>query len=577
MELIDLEAATVKKATRETQESGDQQDDSYSEPPTTCNRRSSPDKGRDARVYHVARTIVEEVLRSLPALLHRQLSDADDHLVELNTTSAEENTIPGASERTSLSDSDHHHNSRGLREGRRIEPQAKAKDSTSEQELQGASIDKPLHEDKAPISYKMKVKLMAREDIEKEKEQRRSLRSRWQGEVGWQHLEDPWKNLQRANGPLFDPSFDEQRKNLELELVDAIFSVTGDSFLDNYFSRGLPAISCWIGLVGLRLIDINVESRLAFRFIQSVSLVKANLNAVRVAVYLLNIMFKHRDPRIDYDEDMINKAWSMTVSETEKDMRVDTPQIETDPGKGPFYKVSDFGLQHLQEIGKVDIEWTSSWDEHLELKMKGPRTILRLYWFSPTLARFFQITGLSGGLVDDSYLDRGEEVARTLDLVLNPAGLSRSPAEGYRKLKAPEWLGLFAGLSYGTGSGSIQAQESIPRISRFWPGELGSLKICCEIEEHMLSPNRASPDVERITYSEFPHYYQRLRDLRNYMDSRKPRGILALWRDRRDSNTYYTFWLVVIFGCSGVLLGVATLAIAIIQAWGQLQSLHQGL
>ena len=179
--------------------------------------------------------------------------------------------------------------------------------------------------------------------------------------------------------------------------------------------------------------------------------------------------------------------------------------------------------------------------------------------------------------MDDSYLDRGEEVARTLDLILNPAGLSRSPAEGYKKLKAPEWLGLFAGLSYGTGSGSIQAQESVPLISRFWPGELGLLKVCCEIEEHMLSPNRASPEVERITYSEFPHYYQRLRDLRNYMDSRKPRGILALWRDRRDSNTYYTFWLVVIFGCSGVLLGIATLAIAIIQAWGQLQSLHQGL
>ena len=119
---------------------------------------------------------------------------------------------------------------------------------------------------------------------------------------------------------------------------------------------------------------------------------KANLNAIRVAIYLLNIMFKHRDPRIDYDEDMINKAWLMTVSETEKDMRVETPQMETDPGKGPFYKVSDFGLQHLQEIGQVDIEWTGSWDEHLELIMKGPRTILRLYWFSPTLARFFQMT-----------------------------------------------------------------------------------------------------------------------------------------------------------------------------------------
>ncbi|KAL9631149.1 MAG: hypothetical protein Q9204_004375 [Flavoplaca sp. TL-2023a] len=597
MELVDLEAAAVRTDPPEKQEPGEHQHDRDVGPKNMTNRCSSSDNSNnagDTRLYDVARAIVEEVLQTLPDLLHRQLRDTDDRLVGLDTTSVEDHTVPGASE-------GHRHTGKG--------PRAKPDELSSKLELQGGSVQGQVQKDHTVISYKTKIKPMGRDEIKEERDLRKSARSNWQGKAGWKHLEDPWKNLTRYNKPQFDPSFDEQRKNLQLELMDAILSVTGQPRLDKYFRRGLPAVSCWIGLIGLRLVDLNVDSGPAFRFIsvliefiwvcrssqsarmcdvlescfkrrvlhqpcfddtadaaQSTSLIKAYLNMVRIAIYLLDLIHKHGDPRIEYDESMIDDAWTLSITETEEDMRVVSQDIETDPGKGPFYKVSDFGLKHLQEIGQVEIQWTDSWDEHLQLKTRGPLTILKLYWFSPTLARFFQITRLSGGSAANSYVDRGEEIARTLDLVLNPSGSSQSPEKEYKKLKAPRWLGVFVHSS---------AQEPNPRLSRFCPSESDPLKFCCEIEDHMVSPYRASPEVERITYSEFPHYYQRLRDLRNYMDWRKPRGLLALWRDRRDSNTYYTFWLVVLFGCCGVMLGAATLAIAILQAWGQLQSLHQ--
>jgi len=44
----------------------------------------------------------------------------------------------------------------------------------------------------------------------------------------------------------------------------------------------------------------------------------------------------------------------------------------------------------------------------------------------------------------------------------------------------------------------------------------------------------------RILFGQFPIMETRLRQLRLYMDSQKPRGIRQLWADNRDSLNYYT-------------------------------------
>jgi len=89
------------------------------------------------------------------------------------------------------------------------------------------------------------------------------------------------------------------------------------------------------------------------------------------------------------------------------------------------------------------------------------------------------------------------------------------------------------------------------------------------MSDHLLlrwSPDGKLPH-ERISYSQFPIYADRLRELRTYMDSQQPTGLRALWKDRRNSNTYYTFWFVTIFGTLSVFLATCALAVSIAQTW----------
>jgi hypothetical protein len=84
----------------------------------------------------------------------------------------------------------------------------------------------------------------------------------------------------------------------------------------------------------------------------------------------------------------------------------------------------------------------------------------------------------------------------------------------------------------------------------------------------------ASLNKNTIPYSQFPAFETRLRQLRSYMDSQKPRGIRQLWHDNRDSLNYYTFWGVIIFGGLSVFLALFSLAVGIAQAVASFQALH---
>ena len=68
---------------------------------------------------------------------------------------------------------------------------------------------------------------------------------------------------------------------------------------------------------------------------------------------------------------------------------------------------------------------------------------------------------------------------------------------------------------------------------------------------------------ELVTYARFPIFETRLRQLRHYMDSQKPRGFRQLWKDNRDSLNYYTFWGVIIFGLLSVFLAFFSLAVSV--------------
>jgi hypothetical protein len=83
----------------------------------------------------------------------------------------------------------------------------------------------------------------------------------------------------------------------------------------------------------------------------------------------------------------------------------------------------------------------------------------------------------------------------------------------------------------------------------------------------------ALPQKDELPYSDFPLLETRLRQLRHYMDTQKPRGLRQLWRDKRDSLNYFTFWGVIIFGVSSLLLALFSLLVEIAQTIASFKSL----
>ena len=72
--------------------------------------------------------------------------------------------------------------------------------------------------------------------------------------------------------------------------------------------------------------------------------------------------------------------------------------------------------------------------------------------------------------------------------------------------------------------------------------------------------------------SDFPVFGERILVLRKLCCS--PRGIRDLWRDRRDSLQWYTFWAVVMLGCFGALVGFLQLALSAVQTWATVAALR---
>lgn len=121
----------------------------------------------------------------------------------------------------------------------------------------------------------------------------------------------------------------------------------------------------------------------------------------------------------------------------------------------------------------------------------------------------------------------------------------------------------------------LEVSDSSPELSQFMDKSTLSI-FCFEIQDHLLR-RWSKPGKffgERVSYSQFPIYGDRLRELRAYMDNQKPKGLRALWRDRRNSNTYYTFWFVTIFGSLSIFLATCGLAVSVAQTWATFHTIQ---
>lgn len=173
---------------------------------------------------------------------------------------------------------------------------------------------------------------------------------------------------------------------------------------------------------------------------------------------------------------------------------------------------------------------------------------------------------------------REDEIYRTWCLFFTSKTTERTAIARYRSVTAPRWLSLLAHprlSSFTAEQATNSSPDNGPPLSTFM--RFSSLKeYCFETSDHLLlrwSKNNRLPH-ERISYSQFPIYAGRLRELRTYMDSQQPTGLRALWKDRRNSNTYYTFWFVTIFGSLSVFLATCALAVSIAQTWASFKQVN---
>ncbi|KAL8951636.1 MAG: hypothetical protein Q9222_002397 [Ikaeria aurantiellina] len=444
----------------------------------------------------------------------------------------------------------------------------------------------------APV-FERTVEVMSDIQIQEQNKDRRSNRRIWKGEENLEYLEDPWKELwakdrHDADRPFFQCS-DEGRKNIQLELVDALMFAPIEKKIDLLCQRDFRLVSCWISLIGLRLSDLYGP-------------VLRNLETAQLSDAMCPALKQIRCPELDRTEDL-SEAWLKPISQAEEEMRQDDRDIEFALGKEPFLAVRDLNVKDLQTIGRLRIEWTSHWDEHLKLRTEGPANVLTLYWFSPSLADLFlemwvllfptfskktahlinraSHSGLCGRAQEHDIEQRAHEIYDTNELLFVSGVDKKRAKKRHDSLKAPTWLSLLAHPELKTWKKEYDIDQSADLarpLSHFHLNQkserLRRTSFCYDMIDHIVTPWESGRNLERITYSEFPCHYRRLRILRYYMDAQQPNGWRGLWRDKRDSSTYYTFWLVILFGGAGVVLGFLTLAVAIVQAWAQVRTVH---
>ncbi|KAL8881995.1 MAG: hypothetical protein Q9198_000920 [Flavoplaca austrocitrina] len=319
---------------------------------------------------------------------------------------------------------------------------------------------------KPVLEYTRRVAKMSEKDIKAENEGRRIFREKWRVGQDTSYLEDSWQHLWRRNRsdaePLFCGCTDEERKGLQLDLIDALYFIPNANNFRLIPWRGLRTLSCW-------------------------------------------------PPGLVKDDDL-EAVWLKPISVVERALRHNQQPTAFDAGRVPLVTVSDFNLNNLQEIGKLKIRWTSYWDEHLKLETNRFTTILRLYWFPTGLSEIHSKAGLCAGLDEDDRIQRMEEILLTLNMLLTSSCHPKDLRKRYGRLEAPTWLSLLGHdkLKNTWNPESGLHTTSVPSLSSFWQDDSEMTRFCYEMTDHLRLPPPDRRDFRRVTYDEYPVYYQRL-------------------------------------------------------------------
>ena len=123
----------------------------------------------------------------------------------------------------------------------------------------------------------------------------------------------------------------------------------------------------------------------------------------------------------------------------------------------------------------------------------------------------------------------------------------------------------------------LQRKQSPPTIATFLAsGPPYPLDMCWHLENLLLPhPQFFGESYNMRSFSSFPCFGPRLRELKFYMDNQKPSGWYQMWRDKRDRVQYVTFWAVLVFGTISVVLALGSLLVGSAQTAAAFEALNR--
>ena len=259
----------------------------------------------------------------------------------------------------------------------------------------------------------------------------------------------------------------------------------------------------------------------------------------------------------------------------------------------PLFETSHLSVRALLGIGKIEIEWTLSLDEHLRLKnaANGKRA-LQIFW-DPSL--LWIIYGYFDDLPKWPELI---ELKRTYAILFHPSSTIQT-----RSKKLP---GTTQGLDLEASTDpeatkpfnfptplteidindayfllpappSIAAQQDQSQFSPLTTAK-ATMKhappytLASHLHHEAVQTTPLNAMEEFASYAVFG---DRLRELQWYMDKTKPRGLFGLWRDRRDSLAWYTLWAAIAFGSVSLFLAFSSVVISAVQTRAAFLALEQ--
>ena len=263
-------------------------------------------------------------------------------------------------------------------------------------------------------------------------------------------------------------------------------------------------------------------------------------------------------------------------------------------------RAEDFNVKILRELGEVDIVWTTDLELHLRLTPDAKKLFVFEY---PTWLFGRQIQKTSGYHAPSSTEENDKifkDLAQTYALLFGPITKSQTRVL-HRVKKADEENTFFLGQQ--VWNSYVDPEEVSTKENNLYPDQYPAREILENFRSLKISPNmarancldatrstmediisRGSPysddiavmmlsilryhrDTASLSYSGGA-FDEQLRMVKTLMDGKKPRTLVQLWRDARDTTSWWTFWTVIGFGAITIFLALSSLIVSIIQTVG---------